>query len=140
MIGWHEMTVWRTYYHLVWTTCDRLPLITPAVETELYDYLGGKSRSLSCPIHALGGVVDHIHLVVSIPPSLAISAYAKQMKGSSSRFMNQLSLEQQFAWQREYAVFSLGGKQLDQAVAYVQNQKEHHAQGTVIRILEPNVC
>jgi len=50
--------------------------------------------------------------------------------------MNQMNLPHRFAWQREYGVFSLGGKQLDQAIAYVQNQKQHHAQETIIRPLE----
>jgi putative transposase len=77
-----------------------------------------------------------VHLVVSIPPKLAIAEFARRIKGSSSHFMNQTYLEQ-FAWQREYGVFSLGGKQLSQAIAYVQNQKEHHATGKIMRAIEP---
>jgi putative transposase len=130
------MTVWRVYYHLVWATLDRLPLIVSEAEGELHDYIAGKSRSLSCPMHAINGVADHIHIVVSIPPDLSISSYVKRIKGSSSRFMNQINLPHKFAWQREYGVFSLGSKQLEQAIAYVQNQKQHHAQGTIVRPLE----
>lgn len=131
------MTVWKIYYHLVWSTHERLPLIVPMVEFDLHDYISGKSRSLNCPMHAIGGVEDHLHLVVSIPPSLAVSEYVKRIKGSSSRFMNQIELDQKFTWQREYGVFSLGSKQLDQAILYVKNQKVHHAQGAIIRALEP---
>ena len=132
------MTVWKIYYHLVWATHDRLPLIVPMVESELHDYMSGKSHSLGCRVHAIGGIVDHVHLIVSIPPNLSVSEYVKRIKGSSSRWMNQVELGQKFAWQREYGVFSLGSKQLEQAMLYVQNQKAHHAEGTMIRALEPD--
>lgn len=70
----------------------------------------------------------------------------RRIKGSSSYFVNRLKRdrlqfdqESTFAWQREYGVFSLGGQQLDRAVAYVMNQKEHHAQGSIQRLLEPDI-
>ncbi|WP_416666382.1 IS200/IS605 family transposase [Egbenema bharatensis] len=131
------MTVWRTYYHLVWATHDRAPLITEAVEAELYSYIQAKIRSLHCPMHAIGGVADHLHLVVSIPPSQSIADFVKRIKGSSSHHLNRTFPQQTFAWQREYGVFSLGGKQLDRAIAYVNDQKHHHATGNLILGLEP---
>jgi putative transposase len=133
------MTLWKTYYHLVWATHNRLPLITTASEPELYSYITRKSKTLDCPLHAIGGMADHIHLVVSIPPRLSTAEFVKHVKGSSSRFMNRAVLNQEFAWQQEYGVFSLGGKQLEQAIAYVNNQKQHHANTTCIRTLEPDV-
>lgn len=131
------MTLWRTYYHLVWATVDRAPLITTSLEPELYAYLEVKIRSLGCLFHAVGGMADHLHLVVSIPPSCAIADFVKRVKGSSSRHLNLTFPDQTFAWQREYGVFSLGGKQLAGASAYVQNQKQHHAEHSLIRGLEP---
>ena len=131
------MTLWRTYYHLVWATRDRTPLITNALEPELYRFIKAKSLSLNCPFYAIGGIADHIHLLVSIPPSLAISDFVKRIKGSSSRHINCMFTQQTFAWQREYGVFSLGRKQLDQAVSYVLQQKHHHQNQTLIPLLEP---
>jgi REP element-mobilizing transposase RayT len=131
------MSIWRIYYHLVWATNDRTPLITDRICPELYRYIRAKAESLDCPVHGIGGIEDHIHLIVSIPPKLAIAQFVKRIKGSSSHYLNQTFLNQTFAWQREYGVFSLGGKQLPDAIAYVENQKQHHANRTLIRALEP---
>jgi putative transposase len=133
------MSIWRTYYHLVWATHNRLPLISEASEPELYRRITTKCESMECRLYAIGGIADHVHLVVSIPPKLAVAEFARQIKGSSSRFMNQHHLGYQFAWQREYGVFSLGSKQLDQAITYVQNQKHHHASNTLLRAIEPEI-
>jgi putative transposase len=132
------MSLWRTYYHLIWSTAERQPLITPILEPELYGYIRGKSDFLGCIIHAIGGIEDHIHIVVSIPPKLSISQFVKTIKGSSAYHLNHLplALNSEFKWQQNYGVFSLGGKQLEEAKAYVNRQKEHHQQGTVIPALE----
>jgi putative transposase len=63
-----------------------------------------------CQLHAIGGIEDHIHLIVSIPPKLSIADFAKRIKGSSARYLNQEFAKDnyKFAWQHEYAVFSLG--------------------------------
>lgn len=67
------MFLWRLYYHIVWATKERQPLITSYKETELYNDIIGKSNSLNCILHAVGGIEYHIHLVVSIPPTMAIA-------------------------------------------------------------------
>lgn len=132
------MAFWRLYYHLVWATKERQRLITPAREPGLYGYIIGKAGSLGCIIYAIGGIEDHIHLITSIPPSLSIADFVKHIKGSSAHQFNQDSppTSAKFSWQRGYGVFSLGGKQLDEAIAYVSNQKQHHSQGTAIPSLE----
>ncbi|MEH1850458.1 MAG: IS200/IS605 family transposase [Nostoc sp.] len=132
------MSLWRLYYHIVWATKECQRLITSDKETELYNYIIDKSNSLNCRLHAIGGIEDHIHLVVSIPPRIAIAEFVKKIKGSSSHHFNQnlCPTSEKFAWQEGYGIFSLGSKQLDQAVIYVQNQKIHHLQGTVNSHLE----
>lgn len=132
------MAFWRLYYHLFWATKERQSLIIPEREPKLYSYIIGKADSLGFIIHAIGGIEDHIHLVTSIPPSLAIAEFVKHIKGSSAHRFNQDSppTSAKFGWQRGYGVFSLGGKQLDEAIAYVSNQKQHHSQGTAIASLE----
>jgi putative transposase len=132
------MALWRTYYHVVWTTKERLPLISPDIETALYGYLIGKADALETIVHAIGGVQDHIHLVGSVPPKLSIAKWVQTLKGSSSHYINHELTHglDAFRWQRGYGVFSLGRKQLDTAVAYVRNQKTHHADGTVLAALE----
>jgi putative transposase len=65
------MPLWRLFYQLVWATQERKPLITPAHEQILYLYIKGKADFLECQLHAIGGIEDHIHLIVSIPPKLS---------------------------------------------------------------------
>jgi putative transposase len=132
------MAFWRLYYHLVWATKGRAPMITPEKEAKLYPYIIGKADTLNCIIHACDGIEDHIHLVISIPPHLSISELVKLLKGSSSHHLNQIfsNNPDKFGWQEGYGVFSLGQKQLGQAVAYVINQKIHHQQGSINSYLE----
>lgn len=117
---------------------NRHPLITPAHEQILYPHIKGKVDFLECQLHAIGGIEDHIHLIVSIPPKLSISDFAKRIKGSSARYLNQELADDnyKFAWQHEYAVFSLGEQRLEWAIAYVENQKQHHTTGKIVKILE----
>ena len=131
------MALWRLYYHLVWATKERQPLITSEREEKLYSYIISKADELGTIIHAIDGIENHIHLVASIPPKISISDFVQKIKGSSTHYINHLSSgEDMFGWQRGYGVFSLGRKQLEQAVIYVKNQKEHHLNGTTIASLE----
>ncbi|VEP13148.1 transposase [Hyella patelloides LEGE 07179] len=132
------MSYWRLYYHLVWATKQRLPLIKPELEAKLHGYIIGKADYLGCITHDINGTENHIHIVASIPPSLSISQYVKKIKGSSSHHWNNTlaSNSDKFYWQQGYGVFSMGSKQLETAVNYVKNQKIHHSQGTTIPALE----
>jgi putative transposase len=132
------VSFWRLYYHFVWSTKERSALIKPVIEADLYGYMIGKGVALGAIIHAIGGVEDHVHLVASVPPSLALSDFVKGVKGSSSHHINHgvARLPYTFAWQGGYGVFSLAGKQLGRTVDYVVNQKEHHRYGTLIDVLE----
>ncbi|MFP4100310.1 IS200/IS605 family transposase [Coleofasciculus sp.] len=132
------MSLWRTYYHIIWATESRQPLITPERESELYRYIIGKADGIGCILHAIGGMADHIHLVVSIPPKLSVADFVKTIKGSSAYHLNHLPSVSSlaFSWQHGYGVFTLGGKQLEEAKAYVLNQKAHHLNGTAIPALE----
>ena len=132
------MAFWRLYYHLVWSTKERLPLITPAIEPILYGYMIGKAVWHGAIVHAIGGIETHTHVIASIPPKIAIAEFVKNVKGSSSHHINHgpQKFDITFGWQRGYGVFSLGSKQLDDAIAYVCNQKQHHNQGDLIEMLE----
>lgn len=132
------MAFWRTYYHLIWSTKGRQSLIIPQRETGLYKYIIGKADSLGSIIHAIGGTENHIHIVASIPPNLAISDFVKNIKGSSTHQFNSESPSkiEKFGWQRGYGILSLGSKQLNEAINYVNNQKQHHSKGTAIASLE----
>jgi len=132
------MPFWRSFAHLVWTTRNREPLIRAELEAALYACLVAKAAEMGCYVQAINGVADHVHLVLSIPPRYSVSDVVKNLKGSSSHFVNhELSPGQPpFAWQRGYGYLSLGESQCARAVAYVENQKEHHRQHTTNGWLE----
>jgi putative transposase len=132
------MALWRLYYHFVWATKERNPTITSEWEMNLHHYIVGKADSLRCIVHTINGTQDHIHVIASVPPTLSIADFVKNIKGSSAHYVNHVlsPASKNFSWQAGYGVFSLGRKQLEQAVAYVQNQKIHHREGTVIQPLE----
>ena len=75
-----SMSYWRTFYHLIWATRQRKPLITPTIEQRLYPYLVHKAAQMEVGVLAIGGWTDHIHMVVSIPPKLAIAGLVKALK------------------------------------------------------------
>jgi len=134
------MPYWRLFYHFVWSTQNREPIILKPFETTLHKVIAAKAIKLGGIVHAVGGTSDHIHLVASIPPRISLSDFIGQVKGNSSHFVNhKLKPEYQFAWQNEYGVISFGKRQLRQIVRYVLNQHKHHGQGTVLEQLERTV-
>jgi len=131
------MPYWRLYYHVVWSTKYRDPLITSEVEPVIYGYIRNKVIGLKGFVFALNGMADHVHLVVAIPPSISVSSFVGQVKGvTSAKFNRYFHLENLFYWQDEFGVFSFDHKRLPNVVAYVENQKVHHAGAAIIPILE----
>lgn len=131
------MPYWRLFYHFVWGTKNREPLIAPEWEDSLHNAIAAKATELGAFVHAVGGIEDHVHLVVSVPPKIALSTFIGQVKGNSSHFVNHaLDVDIYFAWQAEYGVVSFGGKTLDMVARYAKNQRRHHAEGTTIAMLE----
>ena len=130
------MPYWELYYHIVWGTKHRLNLIDPAWEKDLYGYIRGKATALECLPHAIGGISDHIHVAISIPPKLAVATLIGQLKGASSHHINKTYADGSFMWQAEYGVFSFSETSLSRIVNYVNNQKRHHSENTLNAALE----
>ena len=135
------MSFWRNYYHLIWATRDRQPLITPQVETRLFPYLVNKAMQMNVTVYAVNGWVDHVHMVVAIPPKWSVADVVKELKGASSHDINNQSELTgvnipHFAWQGGYGVLTIGHGNYPTAVEYVQRQKEHHANGQTNAWLE----
>lgn len=131
------MAFWRTYYHIIWPTKQRAPLITAAIEMRLYPYIVERAAEMELQVYALNGWSDHIHLAVGIPPKHAVATVVKHLKGASSHYINhELEATGRFAWARGYGVLSFGERQLATVEAYIQNQKRHHAEQTTNRWLE----
>jgi putative transposase len=125
--------------HIVWQTKLSMPLLTPPVEAFVRRYL--KHRLLAEEgvfLHAIGGIETHIHVALSIPPTVLISELVGRMKGASSHDANQQfgGGDKILEWQRGYGVVSFGTRHLPWVKAYVENQREHHARGTLQDRLE----
>ena len=131
------MSYWQLFYHCIWTTKNRQPFITPTIEPALFGFMQSKAIALGGTVFTLNGTADHVHLVVSIPPTQAISQFVGQIKGASSFQINRTNLlSEPFQWQEEYGVFSFDGKRLPNYVDYVEKQKAHHASHNLLPILE----
>ena len=131
------MPYWKLFYHLVWATRYRERLIQPAIEPAVHDLLRSKAVGLGATVFALNGMEDHVHLVVSVPPKLALADFIGKLKGSASaRFNKSGLLDRPLYWQEEYGILSVDAKRLPRYVAYVENQKAHHARADLIPVLE----
>ena len=131
------MTTAFLYYH-IWAVKGRFPALTTELEPIAFTAIHRKSRELQSTIYALNAAYDHIHVAVTIPPSIAIVEWVRSAKGLSAREINGHSpeIDPHFHWQKGYSVHSLGQKVLPFVVNYVKNQKEHHANNTLELYLE----
>jgi putative transposase len=131
------MPYWQLFYHIVWATKGRTPALSPEVQPLVHDLLRQKALGLEARVFALNGTADHVHLVVAIPPKLAVAKFIGQVQAATAARVNKLiGQEGRLIWQEEYGVFSFDGKRLPNYVAYVDRQVEHHSTGTTIPILE----
>jgi putative transposase len=127
----------EVYVHLVWATWDRLPLITPGLKPDLLACIRKECQRLGCETLALEAVADHVHLLVSLPLTIAVSDMVKQVKGSSSHLANRVLVAGSvFKWQGAYAAFSVSKNDLPALRTYVANQESHHRCGSTVVSLE----
>ena len=118
--------------HLTWHTKESSPLLTERVEPLAHRYVRQKIvNTAGVFVHEIGGTETHIHVAVSVPPTLLISEFVGQLKGASSHEVNkQLSLHgTALQWQAGYGVVSFGTGDLEWVNQYIRDQREHHAQG-----------
>ncbi len=121
----------KIYFHLVWSTWDRGPLITPAIAPRLHAALVCASTDRGASVIAIGGIVDHVHMLVRLPPSVVLSTFIGEIKGSTSHLMNaEIAPDLRFRWQGAYGAFSVCPGDIDRARNYVLRQREHHDDGT----------
>jgi putative transposase len=124
------MPYWQHYCHLVWATKHREPLIDNEIERIFRQTITTVCEQHRAKALAVGIMPEHVHLAMSIPPSIAISEFVGLIKGKSSFKVNQtahLDRLARFAWQAEYGLISFGARSLDSVIAYVNNQAQHHA-------------
>jgi putative transposase len=128
------------YVHLVWATWDRQPLLLGDLQRRVHRALAAKCEELQAEVVAVGGVEDHVHLLVGLPPTMALSELVKRIKGATSRLTSGEMVEKDefFKWQGAYGAFSVSPHQLTEAASYIARQREHHALGSLVADWEPD--
>jgi putative transposase len=113
--------------HLIFSTKNRVPMIRPEIEPELFPYLAAICREHRCPAHQIGGDSDHVHLAVSLSRTITLAKLLEEIKTGSSKWIKTKGdAYAHFAWQTGYGAFSVGQSQLDDLKRYIAGQREHH--------------
>jgi REP element-mobilizing transposase RayT len=113
--------------HFIFSTMNRRKTIDDEIRPRLWEYMGGIAKQNNLVAYAIGGTDDHIHMILSIPPSISAAKAIQIIKGGSSKWVNeQFPHKERFAWQQGYAAFSLSPSRMDRTVQYIRNQAEHH--------------
>lgn len=115
--------------HCVFSTKLRRNLIKAEMQSDLWSFLGGIARKNGCKALIVGGVENHIHMLLSLRPDLSLAKAMQLIKGASSRWMNETHTNG-FAWQEGYGAFTVGVSQKADTIAYIQSQAEHHRKQT----------
>jgi REP element-mobilizing transposase RayT len=121
----HSFT--SSLYHCAFSTKERRPCIGGDLRSRLWPYLGGIARENGMKALAIGGVEDHVHLLLSLTSTMAIAKAIQLVKGGSSLWIHKTFPGQSgFAWQEGYGAFSLGISQIEATKSYIESQEEHH--------------
>lgn len=114
------------HYHIVFSTKERRPFIAPAWRTQLHDYLGGTVNGLGGFSQRVGGVADHVHLLVGLKATHCLAEFMRELKKATSVWARE-NHEPEFAWQDGYAAFTVSASKRAVVRQYIENQEAHHA-------------
>jgi REP element-mobilizing transposase RayT len=110
--------------HIVFATKDRGKYLTASVQSDFYPYLIALVREKDCRVDAVGGGLDHVHLLLLVPAKESVSELVKFLKANSSRWLRKAN--RGFAWQLGYAAFSVSQSKRQEVLTYIREQEEHH--------------
>ena len=120
-------TFTKIYIHFIFAVRGRENLINKSWEDELYKYITGIVKLNGHKLIAIGGMPDHIHILIGVKPIQSLSDLMKDVKGSSSKWINEKKFNLgKFHWQEGYGAFSYSDSQLNSVVNYINSQAEHH--------------
>jgi REP element-mobilizing transposase RayT len=111
--------------HVVFSTKDRRNTIPAGMQQRLWSFLGGIARKNGFKAIAIGGTANHVHILLSLPATIALAKAVQLVKGGSSKWLNQ-EMTSRFEWQQGYGAFSVSISQQPQTIAYINSQAEHH--------------
>ncbi|MFO0808565.1 MAG: transposase [Gemmataceae bacterium] len=114
------------HYHLVFATKHREPFIAPDWRPRLHEYLGGTIAGLGGFPEGVGGVADHVHLLVGLRATHCLADVLRELKKAASVWVHEVIGLQAFAWQEGYAAFTVSATARPAVRRYIANQEEHH--------------
>jgi putative transposase len=114
------------HYHLVFGVKDRMPLITGEWRSRLHEYLSGTVRGLGGFAEGIGGVADHVHLLVSLKATHCLADFLRELKKASSIWVHETAGYKKFGWQEGCAAFTVSAPAKEAVRHYIANQEEHH--------------
>ena len=117
----------QLYTHLIFSTKNRVPMISNEIQEDLRAYLGGILRELNSPAITAGVVKDHVHLLYRHSKNISLAKLVEEVKKSSSKWIKTKgNTYNKFFWQNGYGAFSVSASKLDAVTHYIQNQEDHH--------------
>jgi REP element-mobilizing transposase RayT len=118
---------YKIWIHAIFGTKNRLPLLHHSIEQTVYEFINDQFREQDCMVNIINGMPDHVHCLFLLNPNKSIAEIMKQIKGSSSHFINRNNfINEKFAWQTGYAAFTVSESGIEQVSQYINNQKSHH--------------
>jgi REP element-mobilizing transposase RayT len=123
-------THFSLHTHVVFSTKDRVPLIDQGWRERLHAYLGGIARENDVVPEAIGGVDDHVHLLLGLKATHCLADFMRELKAASSRWVHDEIGERRFRWQEGYGAFTVSPSQRDTVAGYIRNQEVHHRNRT----------
>ena len=118
------------HYHLVFSTKNRVPLIGSEWQGRLHEFLGGTVRGLGGYPQQVGGVADHVHLLVGLKATHCLADFMRELKKASSGWVKNVVGTRRFAWQEGYAAFTVSPTARETVRRYVASQEKHHRKRT----------
>lgn len=117
----------KIWIHTVWSTKNRLLLVENKYEHTIYNYIENQFHELESPLKIINGMPDHVHCLFLLNPGKSISDVIKQVKGSTSHYINHNNLcTSKFSWQTGFAAYSISESAIPTVHQYILNQKKHH--------------
>ena len=119
------------HFHVIFSTKNREPWIRPDIESRVWSYLGGIARENDMKAILIGGIENHVHLLLGLPPTVAVSKAVQVIKGGSSAWLKDtFPWAREFGWQDGYGAFTVSKSLVPEVEDYILNQREHHRMKT----------
>lgn len=114
------------HFHIIFATKNRQPMIDAEWRSRLHEYLGGTVKGMGAHSEGVGGVADHVHLMVSLKSTHCLADFMRELKKSATEWVHEVIGDESFCWQEGYAAFTVSPSGRAAVKTYIANQEEHH--------------